>query len=728
MGLQFGHRLGLPVALCNLPVAPLVEGYRELAAEQRALGLRHVADAFAPRGARFQVLDGVFVPRGRQGRGWQRVDGAVLRARRDEGGAAAGFLGRLVALQDADPGVLRRVLLYQLVALLQGGQDAVDLGVDDGEAAALAHAARMLPVLTDEQRRAAEGLQDAWAARRLRRAERLAGQLAGVVRQDPWLARRLKEIAGAVRAADLELREARVREHAGDLEGAGARFLRVARLAGDDRRALRGLVRVHAGGEELRTRLGADSVELSWPRTPGVEAWRVCRLTRAEGRPPVVAEVAARVTDGALVDRRAALGSEVRYAALPLRGGVVDGPPVVSAALLFAPEVAGLRVSDGRERLEADWQSPPGAAAVTVTLTGPDGSARTVDAESGRCVVRGLGVGAYRLRVRCRYRTAEGLDVDSPGVEAGRTVHAWPEPVDALKAEARDGGVRFRWTGGAGARVRLVEWAGGGVPPEGTELDEGAVPGALGWARDGDVSVPPEGSTTLVTAVAVLGERAVVGPGVLVEAVAAVGALRVERDGAGAARVAFDWPGNAGQVTVVREQDGERAEFRVARSVFLREGLRVPVSAAAVRFRAAAAARAAGAVVVEPGAAAAELPADIAIAYRIVPGPRRPLRRKPATVHITLSSPDGEDALDIPEFVLVARPGEPPAPVRPRDPADGTTVLRLSGAELLRAGSVERELEPGLCRTPYALRGFLLGGRAASVRLEEPSPSSLVVR
>jgi hypothetical protein len=88
--------------------------------------------------------------------------------------------------------------------------------------------------------------------------------------------------------------------------------------------------------------------------------------------------------------------------------------------------------------------------------------------------------------------------------------------------------------------------------------------------------------------------------------------------------------------------------------------------------------------------------------------------------------PADDAGLDLPEFVLVARSAEPP--LRPRGPADGTTVLRLSGAQLRLAGRVACELDPGACRPPYALRGFLLGPRADAVRLEEPAPTTLVMR
>jgi hypothetical protein len=77
-----------------------------------------------------------------------------------------------------------------------------------------------------------------------------------------------------------------------------------------------------------------------------------------------------------------------------------------------------------------------------------------------------------------------------------------------------------------------------------------------------------------------------------------------------------------------------------------------------------------------------------------------------------------------PEFVCVARSGT----LRPRDATDGTTLLRVPGSDLARLGTVELDLPAAPCPAPYALRGFLLGEHAALVRLEEPSPASLVVR
>ncbi|WP_329062290.1 hypothetical protein [Streptomyces sp. NBC_01429] len=742
MGLEFGYHLGLPSALPGLPLAPLVPGYRELLDRQRALGLRHLGEALVARGGRLRVLDGVYLPRAP--RGWRRLDGDTLRRLQGSGSGDGALLRRLETLHDRDPQALRRVLLYQLTELLQDDPDgaraetAVALGVDPDEAAALVYAARARRRLNRDQRGAAEGLEDAWRDGRLRGAVRLAALLPADGGQDPPLARRLRRIAARERETAQVLDRARLLDGAGDTEGAGEHYLRAVRLASDSGRALRGLVGAHlpaeGAPERLTARLAPDAVELSWDtalaqRVP--DSWRVIRLTCTPGRSPIVAGIPARGTTraGSARDASPPFGSEVRYAVLPLRGGRADAPPLVSAPLRVMPEVTGLVLTDGPERLEAAWHEPPRAAGVTVTLTDSEG--REVDAgtPSAGFTARGLAPGAYRVRIRCHYRAGNGRDVASPGVEASGTVRVWPRPVLALTAEPHGGGVRFGWTGGAGATVRLVEWT-GAPPAPGTELPavSAASPAPLDWPRTGEVSFPPPGTTTRVVALAVLGDRAVAGPDVLVDAPHPVTGLTVERTDEGLARIGLDWPDGAGQVTVAVTQDGRHAEHRVTRSVFVREGLYVPVARSGARVAATPVTTVPDAVVVPLGRAETVLPSEVIVAYGIIPGPRRPLRRKPATVRVTLRAPDDEPASGLPEFVLVARSGDSRSPVRPRDPGDGTVVLRLSGAELRRAGTVERALQPAGCPPPYALRGFLLGGRAASVRLQEPSPAHLVVR
>ncbi|MFF4446159.1 hypothetical protein [Streptomyces sp. NPDC001502] len=787
-GTEFGHAIGLPRALSGLPLSPLVGGYGELLSAQQSLGLRHLGELLVPSGGRLRVLDGIFAVTGPGRR--RHVGAGVLRSlrrERPEPGAAR-LLERLASIQEADPAALRRILLYQLTHLLQDHPEgqlpatAAGFGVDPAEAAALVHAAARRARLDEGQRAAAESLLDDVLEHRIRSAARRAAMLppAG---EDTSLAALLAGLAARVAAADTELAVARRAEEQGDPERACVHYEEAAALAGDCPRAVRGLVRTYRPDPgdpgPMVSALVPGGVELRWPVGDfGDTRWRVVRLTRGEPAGAPLAEVAGRPVGGVLVDRGAGIGQEVRHVALPLRAdGAVDGPPLIAAPLSVAPAVTEAAAADGNGWIGASWTAPSGASHCEVTLTGPQGrvpvpaAARAGLRETLRA--EGLAPGRYELAVRARYAPTGRADrahrgALSAAVTVPVTVHAWPEPVLTLTARAREaGGMEFGLTGGDRAEVRLVEWP-GAAPAERAELTAAELPPPLewagpGWSRPGGsgpggsspggsspggsspagsgrvcVGHPPPGSLTSVCAVSVLGARALAGPCVLVEAPLPVTGLALRRAAPGLVEVGFDWPGTAGTVTAVVTQDGRRTESAVARSVFLREGLRLPVTPAALSVEAHAAPRSARSVLASAGGdARAELPADVAIAYELVPGARRGLRRGPAVLRVTVRAPGGAPGPDLPGFVLVARGDGGRNPRRPGGPSGGTAVCRVTGAELAAAaagagtgtGTVERPIDTAVAPgRPYALRGFLLGGAAASVRLEEPPLLSLVVR
>ncbi|MFF4101239.1 hypothetical protein [Streptomyces sp. NPDC001903] len=758
-GTEFGHALGRSRALSGLPAAPLVARYGELVSAQQALGLSHLGELLVAAGGRLRVLDGIFAVEGPGRR--RHVGPEALRELRDLRAAradaeAVALLDRLAGIQERDPAALRRILLYQLVRLLHDHprgdlpETAAGFGVDPDEAAALVHATAASPRLDPAQRAAAEGLEDAWLAGRVRAAARSAAALPRTAAgADALLAGRLAELAGRVRAADALLDEGRAHEDRGEREQAAAAYGRAAALAWDCPRAVRGLVRTHRPAEGGPGPLEASAVPgaVALRRPPGADpdgVWRIVRLTRHEPVTTPLPEVPGPLGAGPLTDGRAPLGRQVRYVALPADGGT----PLISAPLLVAPEVTELRLTDGRSRVGVTWLRPPGATGVRVTLTDPEGHTTDLGTpspagpagagpagagagEDGREGVRaeGIGPGEYVVRVRCRYAGAGGEAV-SGGIEAAVRVHPWPEPVAGLRAAVRGaGGLELRWTGGAGGDVRFVQWP-GAAPAEGAELVAAELPAPLAWVDAAGIAQPPPGTLATVSAVAVLGERALAGPGVAVEAPEGVRGLTVRRTSAGRAKVSFDWPDGAGRVivAVTPESGGERTEHPVVRAVFLREGLELPVGPGAVRVCAYAAPRSAHAVAAAPrDAGQAALGAEVAIAYRVLPGPRRMLRRGPAVLRVSLHSPGGDPGSGLPDFVLVrgAGGGGP----RPHRPSDGAELCRVTGAELAVSGTVEREIPPHPPgRGPYAVRGFLLGGRAASVRLDEPSLTSLVVR
>ncbi|GHI02463.1 aromatic ring-opening dioxygenase LigA [Streptomyces cellostaticus] len=731
-GQEFGHHLGLPRALSGLPLSPLVPGYGVLAAAQHAAGLRHLGEIVGPSPAGLRVLDGLYVPAGPRGR--RRVDGLFLDGLAQGAGPAAALAARLAALHRSDPQALRRIVLYQLIGLLQDrpaaqrARFAAELGVHADEVAGLVAAARLRPALDRRGRDAAESLAEAWERRRLHRLRGLLDRLPADG-GDPALTALRTELAERLGVVEDALRSARRAEERGDREAASSAYLTALGEAADDRRALGGLVRVHRPGSGHRPLLAAelrpDHVELTWQDPDGPPSdWRLLRLYRTDrGRPAVRSVSGADPTPaGTVRDKEAALGSTVRYAALPLRDGRVAGPPLVSRRLLVAPEVGRPALTDGPGRIDGTWQRPAGADEVTVERTGDTGQVGT---RADGFTVTGLPAGTHTFRIVCHYRAPDGSRVGSPGVSVTGTVHPWPEPVGTLTARPEGGAVRFAWTGGRGAEVRLVVWP-GRAPAPGTELRTEDLPPRLDWPRQAGALCPPPGTCAEVTAVAVLGARALAGPGVAVEAVHAVPGLGAHRLPDGQAQVTLDWPEGAGHLVVSWDAPGGEVaagERTLTAHAYRRSGLRLPVGPGAVRIRAATVPRVPGAVVVVPDAAETLLPPDAAVSYHLVrASSRRFLGRGRTLLRVTLSA---SGALgDVPEFVCVARSGT----LRPRSAADGTTVLRVPGPDLARHGTVERELPASPCPTPYTLRGFLLGEHAALVRLEEPSLASLVVR
>ncbi|MEU2068272.1 hypothetical protein [Streptomyces anulatus] len=693
------------------------------------------------------MLDGVFEERA--ARRWHHIGADRLRRTATAlGGTYGPLLTRLEAVQLQDATALRRILLYQLVELLQAHpqgsepETAVSLGVCPQEAGALARWAAACYRLDSEQRRAAEELEDAWDGGRVRRAARLAALLPPEGGGDALLRRRFADIAARVRAADAALDAAREAERSGDVRAAEDGFLQAARLASDCPRARLALVRLRrpadGGSTESDEVLTADhapgTVAVSLASAPlsddAALDRQVVRLTRVPGGPTGISEIAGASPELSWVDRDPPFGQEVRYAVFPLRDGVVDGPPVVSDVLLVAPDVSAVRSTTGPGRIDAAWTEPSEALGVRVALEGPDGRVEGFEVRTGALTATGLSIGAYELRFHCRYRSPDGSVIESEGTGHRVTVHPWPAPVRRLDAAVAEGSVRFSWSGGKGAEVRLVSWP--ADPPEpGTELRHDPArpwPAPLSWEPVAGGLAPPPASVTRVSALSVLGPHAVAGPGLLVECPPAVAVARVERVDGGRARITFGWPAGTGQVAATVEQDGGSTVHRVARSTYVREGLYVDVTPSAFSVALSAAPRTTDAVVVLPPGNGTTVPAEIAVRYRIVAGARKGWRRGPSHLLVTLSCP-GEVPNRLPEFVLVGRAGtgDGRVPVRPLNPMDGTTVLRLDGAALRAGRPVELPAPSGL-RPPYVLRGFLLGDGAADVRLDDPSPTTLVVR
>ncbi|NML51172.1 hypothetical protein HHL19_13935 [Streptomyces sp. R302] len=717
------------------------------------------------------VLDGVALCTPRRRR---LVDDDALLARADARPAHAPVLRLLAAIRRQDPALLRRVLLYQLLPLARQG--ATGLGLDPAELTLLAKASRALPDLDDRQRTAAEALAPLWSRRRLRACAHAVTALGpDVLRADPWLGSLDARLRRRLDRCDRDLAAAGTAAPA-DPAGAEAGYLRVLAVAADDDEAVRGLIRLGAVPATADAPLTARPVEggrvaLAWPARPGVR-WRVLRDAPGPDRATPVPGAGG--TASTAVDADPPVGLRVRYAAFPVEDGRPTGVPLVSHPLLVAPDAEGAVLEDGPARIAVRWRRPRTATATVLTLTGPDAPTlrHTVD-RAEEHVFTDLEPGVYQLLLTARHSSPSGEPVDAPGVRRTVTVHPWPRPLTALTADAGpEEGVRFTGRGAEGAEVRLVVWPEGAAPAPGTELRTDALPAPLPWARYGAPghTVPDTAFTGLVSAVTVLGERALAGPGVRLDVPGPVGAPRAAREPGGQVRLLFDWPSGAGAVTAA----WPGGDLRISRSAYVREGLRLPVGPGPSRVTlrplvpeagdgyvgdgdARGGGRDAGAQTgVQTGAGAGtgadgtggraagtgargrtdrtvvavrrapvgvDVPGEAVVRYRLLTRRRGLRARVPYAVEVSV---DGYDpAVPLPELVLVHQDA-----VRPRHAEDGTVLLRIDGAALARAPLQTLELPPvpDLSRPPYALRAFLLGDGAGAVRLEEPALTTLVVR
>ncbi|MFE5855585.1 hypothetical protein ACFQ61_20545 [Streptomyces sp. NPDC056500] len=746
---HFGHLLGLPAAVPALPAAPLVPRFAELHAHQRGLRLRHAADALFPDtpvgSRRFRVLDGLHRPE--RGRHWRAVNRRTLNETRDvwfglpgiDRSSVSALFARYDQALAADPMALRRIVLYELTVLLQqhprgcAPEAAREFGVDPDECEALAFAVRQRPRLTAEGREAAEYIVDAWHLGELRRAHTHATRI-GDTGGDQRLDALIRKITQRRAAALASLTEADRLERSGRLADAGALRLRAARTAVDENAPVTALLRTPHDGPRIRARIRPDAVDLEWSgHTTGPY-----RLVRASSRRWTVLVPTLDAT--AFTDDTAPLGERVHYAVLPLEGPTdprIRELPLHSAPVLFAPDIDEPHITDARARITAAWQPPP-RASDTIVARHPGGHPVTSTLDG--FTDGDLAPGDYHYTICCHYRTASGEDGLSPGITLSATVHPWPDPITSLDAAPAGGGgsVNAVWSGGGGSEVRLLDLPSRTLA-EGTDLLIDELPphrivASAPAAHESTALRPPRGTRARLTAVSVLDGRVRIGPSIQLELPAPVERLTVRREAPDQVHVAFDWPGDAARVQVSWEQYGHQHQQIVTKSAYLTGGgLRLEVGTAAVRFRAEAVVLADADVVIPAGAGATvELPPYRAISYELLkPGWRAGSRRR---VVLRAEYPNRSDPTkgDLPEFVLVARAGgtKKLPPPRPRNPADGVTVLRLSGVEIGDGDPVQREIDLAATgeSAPYTLRAFLLGPHADSTRLKEPPHERLVVR
>ncbi|MFE2213385.1 hypothetical protein ACFW93_15685 [Streptomyces canus] len=746
------------------------------AAAIRDLGFRHTAEWLGAWGVRpgFRVLDGLWYrPRGLT---WLRVDRAYLSTQRehwrragDERRAAAeALLARAEEVLDRDPMGLRRVVVHELVLLLQDhpagitARAATDLGLDEAEATELA--AAVTACLGPAGRldgEAAEGLQEALADGRLRLAEQYAARLSGVVADHE-----LRDLRAAVTLlrdhTDDALTLADVLLRTGEHRRSADIFLRTARHAVDEPQAVVGLLRAAeaetgaaaeptargpgrsaitatrsaappglsssprpgtAAAHRVRTEVALDRVTVAWDPAPAQSGkavrYRVVRFPA--GKPQDHVDVGPPTDEARIVDRDVEPGSTVRYGVLPVLGGRVAGRARTSAPVLVAPDVEGLTLVATRAGVTARWRASTAATAIRVVRQLDD---EKIDVTCRQDSFEDLGPvpGTYTYQIRCAYREPDGRAVVSPGVRARMVVEEWPQPVADLTGElcSETGPVRLSWTPPVRGEVLLVPWT--GPPPEpGTDLPDGFATEQPAPPLGSKLLSPPAGTSMRVVAVTVLGGRAVAGAGLLVEAQTPVRGMTAEREVDDSVRLGFDWPDPAPLVLVGWRQGTVDQERRITRSAYLRAGLALPATAEAVEVTVTPVA-AGDAEFVLSGAGHVHVPPRVRLSYRLLKQGWRAGSRRTVEVRAELPDPAVEPA-GCPDFLLVGRES-----VAPLDPRHGTEELRLPGDRLAAGEPVRTEIDLRDRARPYLLRGFLLGAGAPAAQLDHPPPETLVVR
>ncbi|MEV0775290.1 hypothetical protein [Streptomyces sp. NPDC050428] len=612
-------------------------GFRHAADLLRGPAVEAGSSVFAtlPKAARddgFRILDGLWFPA--RGRAWTRVDLRHIqetaerwRASTDpRAGTATALMDTMETVVRDDPMGPRRIVLWQLCRELKdraGGptaEAAEALGVHSADAALLASAVAAGFVGRGPVRDAAESVNEVWPGERLREALRIADVLPSHP-TDHVLANFLTRLNDRAAAVDRLMDEARRLGGLGELRAATVSWLAAVRRAADDDAAMAGLLGAAAlladerhspeapspSDSTVRVSVERRAVTLTWTaarlprdtsRLGGPVSYRVLRFP--DGVPEQAVEVPSTDTSLSVLDPDAPIGRRVRYAVLPLRRGQLAGVPRVTGAVLLVPDVEEVRAVPVPDGVRVEWRAHPAATgfrAVRSTArraggTGPPGQPTDgvpvdgLPVPAGRkgFVDRPLLPGTYLYEISCGYPAVPGLPGDggelvwSPGLRLAATSVEWPSPVeDVTVRRLEDGTVTIDWRPPVRGNGRLVEWPG---QPMASGDDVSGTPAARSAPGEGPVSVLPEARSRIrMTAVSVLGDRAVAGPSVLVERPGAVEDLTARRVAPGRAELRFRWPEPAVLVLVVWEQEGRRQETRVARSRYLAEGrVEIPLS------------------------------------------------------------------------------------------------------------------------------------------------------
>jgi hypothetical protein len=726
----------------RLPEAVPHAAYARCPGHLRKLQLRHLADFLAAGrpGERttgpVAVFDGALP-------GGPEVDAAAARWGRLPHGAAQTAAQSVVAaarqvLGAQGPEGLRDVLRYELAAALRDRRaartapDALvayavrELSVGEADARrlvfAVVHERAADPVTTQLQRLVADG--------RLAAATALAdsfpdeaGPLAERIRVRLDRAVRLRDEASRLRGTDPDR---------------GWTLLDEAELLVTDLPGADDLRRTLAPRPASRVTATPDgsAILLSWDPSPStVGGPRYLAVRQSGHRPrspddgtplPLGSPAATSVRDAA-----PPVNTPLYYAVAVRRAAEPDGRPsplAVCGPVLHRPEVSGSVLHAGEGTVTASWRLPKEAESAEVTRESGGRSVRIAARRDGFTDSGLVNGTVYRYRVKVVYPWYPGQDgvaATTPGVVLSATPTAPPEAVRSLRVEPVAGdrtALVARFSRPHSGEVRLYALDGPPPWPPGTRLAASEVQGV---GRPLTAAPTPRGlrfatplRRTVVLAVTLAGEEAVVGGHELIAPVPDLGRVEARRHGA-EVTLAFDWPEHGvGEVEVSWGAPGGTVRRRsVSRAEYLHEaGARLSVPDGAAVEIEARPVDTAGAAKVRGAPSPASLPARIEVAYALsrtgLPG-KRVLRAV-----FTATAATRADRL-----VLVRTRGA----TWPLSPDDGEELGALTAVDLAAGQPVELAVPaPGSRRGGYWLRCFAIGGGGAVLR--DPPVRDLRVR
>ena len=736
-------------SISRLPEHPGLAAYGDLAGSLQLLGCPHMGTfVLAGQPVPFRVLDGVWVKAGRFS--WHHVDSSYLEQvrlswRKDTDwrrrAAADHVIDLVQQALTAESSALWRLTLFQVRKLLHKldvpdappgklRAEALTLGITEDEVDLITAAVRAARRGPDPA--AVEELIAAQQLSRLRGAARLAESLAPVAR-DHVLRACLDEVRADNRHADTLLASGARLEDSGDLEKAAACYLRAAAVTADDPQIGQALRRCGPPPpRELEVQVTGRRVRLSW-QPAEASAGAITYRVRREGEVSPVADG----PDTCVTDPDPPAGPLIAYRVVTVREGSVESVPAVTDRFRILPDAEDFLVTEQRGGVVGRWRVPPQAAEVRVTRRPgePGANGDPAQVHCGRTGFRDSGVTAgahYLYQVICGYRDTTGGMAWSAGVTSSVLVSQWPDPVTGLEVTAGPEGntIRLQWMSPPAGEI-LVILGRSAMPDEGSELAaaEADPMGAVAWRgvtrqagspMSCEIPVPGTGVHHLAV-VTVLGHRALVGPGRVIDSLEGFHGLEAQRTG-DSIRLTWAWS-RSSPVTLAAVRweytDGEHGTTTpqpVTRDSYHRRGFLISALDRGYRFTVTPLSTISGSVSVGP-AATDEVEPQHDLTYLIIKTRHWWRTGRVARLQVT-----GQPAAGL-EFLLVARPGT----LRPTRMEQGEMVVRVSLTTIDAGSPADYRIDLSAVRPPYYLLGFLAGAAAAQFRLVHPSRTQLLV-